>query len=218
MSRRGYEVTIGARSVHLAELTVAEMLTANAAGGASNGSDASFAAKLAALRMSVREVDGKAMGFVDLQGKRWDALFSVGQTLGLMGVLDGLHSATADEVTEIAAAAVVTETADGSTTTVTLASGVAVTLAVLPSARFQAVLAFASKQQAALAQRYMTLLDGVRRSIVSIDGQAPVWAGEWLTAWPFTPKDTSILGSIWEELHGLTASEADRPTVAVSTK
>lgn len=218
MSRRGYAVTLGARTIDLAELTVGEVLKAQAAGGATDGGDAAFAAKLAALRMAVRAIDSKALGFVDLSGKRWDALFNIGQTVGLMTVLDEIHGATAEEVEQVANAAVVTETGDTSTTAVTLPSGAVVVLSVLPSARFQAALATAAKQAAPLARQYMTVLDGVRRSIVTIDGQTPEWVGDWVGAWPFSPKETAILGAIWQELHGLTASDADRPTVVVSTK
>lgn len=218
MSRRGYEIALGGRSIHLAELTVAEMLTANAAGGAGDGGDASFASRLAGLQMAVREVDGVAVTFSALQGKRWDALFPLGQTLALMGVFDDIHGASKADVEPVASAAVVTETADGSSTTVTLPSGPAVTLAVLPASRFQAALAVAGKQAAPLARQYMTILDGVRRSIVAIDGQPPVWSGDWIQTWPFSPKETAILGSVWQELHGFTVAESERPTVVVSTR
>lgn len=215
MSRNGYEVTLGGRAVHLVELTVAEMLVANGAGGTGTGEDATFAAKLAALQMAVRQVDGAAVSFTTLQGRAWDARFSLGQTLGLMSVFDQVHAATADEVAAVANAAVVTEGADGTTTAVKV-GGKSVVLGVLPAARFQAALAHAAKQTGALGRQYMTILDGVRRSIVSLDGAAPEWAGDWVAAWPFTPKETTILGAIWQELHGLTGAESDRPTLVVS--
>lgn len=217
MSRDGYEVTLGGLAIHMVQLTVAELMVANGAGGAADGADATFAAKLAALRMSVRRVGDDAVTFTSLQGRAWDARFNIGQTIGLMSVFDQIHGATADEVAEVANAAVVTEGADGTTTAVKIGDKVVV-LGVLPAARFQATLATAGKQTSALSRQYMTILDGVRRSIVTLDGAAPEWAGDWVATWPFTPKQTAILGSIWQDLHGLTEPDAARPTLVASTK
>jgi hypothetical protein len=217
VSRNGFDITLGGRSIHMVELTAAEILVANGAGGASDGADAVFASKLAALQMAIRQVDGTPTTFTSLQGRAWDARFAIGQTFGLMSVFDQIHAATADEVAAVANAAIVTEGPDGTTTAVKLGDKTVV-LCVLPASRFQATMATAGKQTSALARQYMTILDGVRRSIVTLDGVTPEWTGDWAQGWPFSPKETAILGSIWQDLHGLTEADSARPTLVASTR
>lgn len=89
-----YEVEISeSRSIGMKEMGTADLLTAFRQAGQTPGNDmvANMETKLAALRLCVVEVDGKAVAYSDLQGKLWDEVFSLKETFTLIKIWSQIH-------------------------------------------------------------------------------------------------------------------------------
>ena len=213
MTRAAYDVALGSRSVTIAELTVAEIVKCARGAGLGSGVDASMAMKQLGLQLALRVVDGATVGFNDLDGSRWDARFSIGETLSLMSVFDQVHDATQEALDALLTAATVTEGPDGTTTTVKLA-GQAIAFRRLGFGAFRAAMAMGDKEPTPAAKDYVSGLATVRRSIATIDGAEPTWNDD-LSAWPWSPKNTALLMGVSRALNGLDG--AARPTVVAST-
>lgn len=213
MSRAGFQIAIGSRSVDMVELTVAEIVKCARGAGMGEGIDAAMAMKQLGLQLAIRKVDGEAVSFNDLDGSRWDARFSVGETLSLMSVFDQVHDATRQALDATLTAATVTDGPQGSVTTVKVGEAT-VALRAMSFGAFRAAMAAGDKEPTPAAKDYVSGLATVRRSIVTIDGVEPTWSDD-LALWPWSPQTTALLMGVARNLSGI--DTAVRPTVVAST-
>lgn len=213
MSRVGYTVAIGPRSVDMVELTVAEIVKCARGAGLGSGVESTMAMKQLGLQMALRKVDGATVTFNDLDGARWDAHFNLGESLSLMAVFDQLHDATQADLDAVLTAATVTDGAGVVTTTVKVGAST-VALRPMGFASFRAAMAAGDKEPTPAAKDYVSGIATVRRSIVTVDGVEPTWTDD-LALWPWSPKLTALLMGVARNLSGLDA--AARPTVVAST-
>ena len=195
--------------VTLAELTPAEMLTALRGSGSGSGMSALVEGRMSALRMSIREIDGAAVGLVNLFGGLWDTRFSARETMQLQRAFSTMHDAEPGEVAKILAAA---PASTGKRQVIDAKIGdTTYTMNELGYGLVQASMSAGDKEAAPAALEYAVALDGVRRSLSAIDGVAFTAPAEW----PVPCKDTAMLAAIWRELHGFGSDE--RPTVVPTT-
>lgn len=91
-TNRAYEVALGDRKVVFVELDTGGLRQAMQIGGREKVEAArNLEVALAGLRLSVREVDGRRVGYDDLIGPKWDALFSVRETMLLAKCWNQVH-------------------------------------------------------------------------------------------------------------------------------
>lgn len=210
MSRDAVELTLpGGTAVVLLIGTVEDILEAQRSVGSAAGAEAAGAAALALCRRLIRTVDG-----APLPPGAWP--FRARQTVPLLGAVGRMHEAPA-ELLEAARAslAVTVETAPqgererwsfrigDKVITLLELSGVTLSVDVLGSAD--------REQGKPLAGQYRVTLEGLRRSIVDVDGTPPPGGKDWIARWPLTPAETSVVGTLWAELHGLAGEDIPTP-------
>lgn len=197
-ARDAFEVQIGGRSVVMALLTCNEVLIA---AQAAEGDDAPAVLRQAAM-LSLREVDGEAVDYEDLQQTFAQRFPKVREVAGLVRAYAQLHEPTEAERAAVRASVEIEEGADGEERwTARLPDGRAVTLQAGSFDTLREVLRSAGRVRSQSAQQWSGLIEGCRRSLVAIDG-APVSIGG-ARAWGerFGVKDTQLIGMLWSELH-----------------
>lgn len=185
--------------------TVGDVLVAKRAAGRSSGGSGHIKVSQALLRVLVRKVAGKAFSAADA----WP--LSARDTMALTRAAASMGSPTEAQAADAKAGTAVA-TGERETWTVPLPYGRKVELAELPAdGVFEAMAAAELEGDRAIAGHYRMLLDGLRRSIVTIDGKplgSPLAPPD---AWPFSPVETELLGAAWIEMHGL--AEEATPTM-----
>ena len=89
-----YEVELAeGRTIGMKEMGTSDLLVAFRQAGEvpGNAMVAGMETKLAALRLCVVEIDGKPTDYAQLQGKMWDNVFSLKETLTLVNVWSKIH-------------------------------------------------------------------------------------------------------------------------------
>lgn len=188
-------------TVEFVEPSVMQMLVALRSANKGTGARAMFGVNLALLRQTLRKIGDRALTGADLLG-RWP--LSVGDTNALVNALAGVVSASEADATAAKAGTEVATDATGSTWTVPLPDGRRVAFRVLDVGAFQDALGGMDDEgTSALAGNYRVGLEGLRRSAPVLDGAPLTFGADWLTAWPFSLRDTAILTDAWRSAHGL---------------
>lgn len=200
------------KTVVMVALTVAEMLIARRAAGSGSGLSAAAEASMAGARQSVKAINGEPVAFVQLMGGQWDKRVTARETMQVLAQFNALHAA--GDAAAVLAGALPVVHATEERTLVTVA-GLAVELRTLPFGQVQAALAAADKEGSPAAQEFIVALEGLRRSIVSIDGTAFALVGDTVSGWPLDVGVTNTLAAVWRDLHGL--GTVDTPTVVPTT-
>jgi len=209
--RTATEVTLpSGRVIVLAELTCSEVVTAIKA----SGKDANeLEARLECVRASLRQVDGREVTYLDVAGalvKRHLPRFRDRNQAGLAWNL--LHAPTEEQVDACRASVAVGESEEGETWAVTLPDGRAVVLAEPDEATVGECMRNArAEAKGAGAQNLLATIDGLRRSVRSVDGRGvsreDLSGARWDRA--FSVQETTLLGQIWEEMQVGTRQELE---------
>jgi len=213
VSRPAVQILLASgRQVDLVIPTVAELLMAYQAGAGKQGRREAMAAMQAAVKAAVRAVDGTATGVHQLAA--WP--FSSAETLAMISALTDLVSPGPAVAKGVCSAAVVAVDGKATTWTVTLpgpavadgeasAPGAVVVLRELGWGATDAVLGTADQDVGAnLAGEYRVSLEGLKQSLVTVDGNPVAFGPRWLDEWPFTASDTAILAHVWRTMQGIT--------------
>lgn len=210
MSRTGYRVDLpSGRVVELVEPTAGEMLTASRAAGSSTGMAGTLRVSQAVAKVCLRKIDDAPTSITSLL--QWP--LSAPDTMALLGAIQQVVAPTSGATDSARSAAVVAVDGKITTWTVTIPGGPVVILRELPwSGLAETMAAPDAEPQMPLAGEYRLTLDGLKRSIVTIDGTAPTWSAQWIDEWPLSVPHTAILGAIWGDMHGLGVAQT-RPTL-----
>ena len=198
----GYRVELpSGASVEFVEPSVMQMIVALRSANKGTGARAMFGVNLALLRQVLRKVGDRALTGADLLG-RWP--LAVGDTNALVNALAGIVSATPEQADAAKAGTEVVTDGTGAVWTVLLPDGRRVAFRVLDVGAFQDALGGMDEEgTSALAGNYRVGLEGLRRSSLTVDGAPLTFGTDWLTAWPFSLRDTAILTDAWRSAHGL---------------
>lgn len=205
--RNAYEVKLPRGPVVvIAELTCHELLLAMKAAGPERAAMArGFAVSREAIRMSVRRVDGVDVAHHDLVGKRWrDHFPRTRHTFQLAQAWSQIHVPELAVVDAVINSAAVEDDGHTERWTVTLPDGRAVTLAEGDPDTVEDVMRQASAStRSEAAAEFGTLLEGCRRSVRQVNGQAVTAEDLEGRGWDqlFSVSETIILGRVWMDLH-----------------
>jgi hypothetical protein len=211
------EVRVGARRVLLALLKPSELLHAAQAAGETD----ELAVRRQGLLMALREVDGEPVQY-DVLTERFAQLFPKAREVsGLVKAFSQVHEAAPAEVEALLAAAEVEDDGAGPERwRVRLPGGREVVLEAGSFDTLRDVLGAARSVRSPGARAWASLLDGLRRSVVEVDGApAPAWTPR-LWDERFTGKESALLGAAWMEMHAppeVTVGEA-RPALGTSSR
>lgn len=101
--RNAYEIVLpGKRKVVFVELKTGEMKMALQLASKERAEAArNFVAGIEGLKLSIREVDGRKVGYDDFKGDAWDDMFSARETNLLVRAWNKVHSPTDEEAEEV---------------------------------------------------------------------------------------------------------------------
>jgi len=100
MSQEAFEIELpGQKKVVLVELKPSQLQQAMQLGGGPTGN--SLATAMEGLRLSIREIDGRKVGYNDLAGERLDDAFRTRDVMLLVGVWNEMHFPSEEEAKAI---------------------------------------------------------------------------------------------------------------------
>jgi len=199
-----WQLPAGGPRIVLAELAPTEVLTAMRSAGRVGPAEV----RLECVRHSLREVDGRKVAYLDVAGGRLAQLLPrTRHQAAALRCWAQQHEPTADEIDAVRASARVEIGADGERWTVTLPGDREATLAERDLATVGRAMdrARAGTRAESVAQ-LQTLLEGLRDSVVELDGRAADLSGRGIDA--LSVRECLLLGVAWEELHAAGAEEA----------
>lgn len=199
MTRRAFELTVGAVAYHLAELTPDELLLCLKAGGTDTPTAAELAVALEGLRMSLRRVGDGAVSYAGLQGPGLTAAVPRTRHINqLVLAWRQLHLPTDEELAAARASLSVSDDGQRELYTVTLPGGPAVTFREQRVGELLAAARVGDRERSPGARTFAQGLASLRASITAIDGAPP---GDLAARWPFGAKATYLLARVWDDVH-----------------
>ena len=189
----------------LAELSPSEVLQAMRSAGRASAVEV----RLECVRHSLREVDGRRVGYHDVAGKLLTSrhLPRTRHQASAVRCWARQHEPLSGEVEAMRATIAVGLGVDGELWTVRLPTGRVAVLAERDLALVGAAMdrARASAKAESVAQ-LQSLLEGLRSSLVELDGHAVDLSGRGIDL--LSVRECLLLGVAWEELHAAGAEEA----------
>lgn len=208
MKKRLFPVRLLGRVYQLAELGVDQLLLVYRDAGTETGETAQLlATSMAGLRYSLRSIDGAPVVYADLLGRGLDERLKPREVIALGQVWTQIHEPSAEALEAARASLAVTAGAAPNGRdryAVTLADGRVAVLDELGISDIQVATRVGGKERARQAASLRIGLEGLRHSLVSIEG-APVnrAALAELTGWSdlLRAADVALLCAIWNDIH-----------------